>query len=259
MLVHNFSDACVNVHVCLRRLARSCRFGGVLLLAGCAGVAGDVSVAPVLRVSQKDGAYAPAALDRAVEDFVGPSRTGRVSATGRGRAASGFPDLDRDSVFGNAGAIRYRTRSSQEVAAGVRVERAVGATRTLQAQLLAGRGGARYLLPDGAAAFKSPIAIRARSRFAEARGGLSQALPMGPIPGRASLSGGAGLRLTDSRLHVTSDLLDVRSRNRQTSPFADLRLEYRPDALPARGFAEARMHGRQQMLVLRLGLDLTLP
>ena len=259
MQVHDFPISYVTFRHCVTWLARGCCLGAALMLAGCSGLPAEVSVAPVLRVAQEDVAYGPAALDRAVEDFIGPSDTGTTSA-GRGRrTASGFLDLDRDAILGNAGSIRYETQAAQELAAGARIERPLAATGALEAHFVVGRGRARFLLPDGAAAFKSPITVRARSRFAEARGGLSQALPMGPIPGRASLSGGAGLRLTDSRLRVTSDLLDVRSGNRQTSPFADLRLEYRPDALPVRGFAEARMHGRQQMLVLRLGLDMTLP
>ena len=235
---------------------------GLLLgLAGCAAAPGGVSVVPVLRVAQEDGAHGPAALDRAVADFIGPSSGAGTAAavSGRGGSSSRFLNIGPDTVFADAGTIRYEVRSAREVAAGLHLERPLGAGRALEGQLLAGRGSARYLLPEGAAAFKSPITMRAGTRFAEARGGVSQALPMGPIPGRASLSGGAGLRLTESRLHVTSDLLDVRSRSGQSSPFADLRLEYRPDALPARGFAEARLHGRHQMLVLRLGLDMTLP
>lgn len=259
MQVHYFTISYVIFRRRVTWLARGFWLGAASMLAGCSGLPEEVSVTPVLRVAQEDVAYGPAALDRAVEDFIGPSASGAPSAD-RGRGtASGFLDLDRDAILGPGGSIRYETERAQEVAAGAWIERSLSATRALEAQFVVGGGRARFLLPDGAAAFKSPITIHARNRFAEVRGGISQTLPIGPVPGQAWLSAGTGLRVTESRLRVASDLLDVRSQSRQTSGFTDLRLNYRPDALPARGFAEARLHGRQRALILRAGLDITLP
>lgn len=238
--------------------------GVLMLLAACAVPRPDGGPEPAfaLRGAQADLGYGPGALDRAVARFMAPSGAappseGLFPASGSGRAA-GRPRLRAD--------LDYSALDGQELALAAGVVQ--GLTHGWQAQymLRAGAGRARYLLPAGqlrvplgsiAVIIDEPIALQANARFLEAEALALRNLPS-PFPGQITLGAGAGLRVTQSRLRVTSGLLAIDSRHRQSQPYAVVQARYRPPRLPAQAFFEGRAYGRDTA-GLRAGVDLIWP
>lgn len=224
----------------------------MLFLAACGTGA---QIAPVAYHGQEDRAHGPAALEGAVLSFMGDSYSradirrmlARGGGGGGGVASSG----------GGGSSIPYRERHSRETALGLAARWPAG-ERAVAVRALAGGGGGRYHLPEGAGILTDPITIRARTRFIEATAMVAQrfALPL-PLPGAATLAGGVGVRHLRSRLEIRSALLDVRDTTVQSRGFVQLEARYDLVGPPGPGggiglVAQGRLYGRRTGL-LRTG------
>lgn len=239
-----------------------------MLLTGCAipHPEGDLETSFALRGAQADLGYGPAALDRAAARFMAPS--------GADTPSGGLFSSPGSGADSGASAPRPRLRSDLDYSAlhGQDLAIAVGAVQGFtqgwhaRYMLRAGQGRVRYIIPAGqlrvpvgnvAVIIDEPIAMQADARFMEAEALALRALP-GPLSGQIILGAGAGLRVTQSRLRVTSGLLAIDSRHRQGQPYALVQARYHLPHLPAQTFFEGRAYGRNAA-GLRAGMDLVWP
>lgn len=237
-----------------------------LLLAGCAlpRPEGRAYLSAGGRVAQAELGYGPAALDRAVTVFRAPAAgaaglsPGAGSPFGRSGAPVTEPSLRTD--------LDYRAITGQEAALSLGVTKPFTQGWTARLALRAGQGQVRYVIPAGqlripvggvAVTIGEPTALHAKARFAEAELLALRRVSL-PIPGQVVLGAGAGLRVTHSRLKVTSPLIALTSSHHQLQPYGVLQARYRPPRLPADVFVEGRIHGRRAA-GLRAGLNLVWP
>ncbi len=217
-------------------------------LGGCA----QVSLHPEVTLAQEDPGYAPAAVDHAVDSFLGDWGAGGGGAAGGGiGSVGGTPD--------------YRTEKSLETTIGLRVRRRLDPGWELEGAIRGGRGQGRHALPGGAGVFKDPISIAAETGFAEAEAMITRRLGPGvlpeALPGSLSLSAGLGVRQVSSRMRIDSALLAIDTSHRQRLEFGTLGARYEVPFARGGGtlalFFEARGHGRDSGL-LRGGARLIL-
>lgn len=186
---------------------------------------------------QEDQGYARAAVDHAVDSFLGDW------AVRPGGGAGGGPG-------GGGSTPTYRTDRSFETTVGIRARRQLGARWRLEGVLRGGRGHGRHFLPEGAGIFKDPITIAADTRFAEAEAMITHRFGPGvlpdALPGSVSVSAGLGVRQVYSRMRINSALLAVDTRHSQRLEFGKLGARYHVPLARGTGelalFAEARSH-----------------
>ena len=230
-------------------------------LCGLAGCAAGPAPKLALRYAQADLAYGPAALDRAVADFLGPpSASGAESGGSSGNGTTG-------SRKGKARAdIDYREIRGQEGAVMLEMRHALAQGWHLDSSLRLGQGRTRYVVPAGRLrvpygsaqlVYDEAVTLDARNRFIEVDSMLFRQLAH-PFPGIVELGAGGGLRGTDSRLQVLAAPIIIDSSHRQLQPYGAVQARYHLPHLPARGFAEARVYGRNAA-GLRAGVELALP
>lgn len=246
--------------------------GVLMLLAGCAAPQPEGGLEPAfaLRAAQADLGYGPAALDRAVAGFTGPSGADAPSgglfppsAPGVGSGAAAGTSADRPRLRAN---LDYSALDGQDLALAAGVTQHYTHGWQTQYMLRAGQGRVRYVIPAGqlrvplgnvGIIIDEPTALQASARFVEAEALALRTLPV-PVPGQITLGAGAGLRVTQSHLRVRSGLLAIDSRHRQSQPYAVVQARYRPPHLPAQAFFEGRAYGRDAA-GLRAGIDLVWP
>lgn len=235
---------CVNINFPTRIMRRFADRGAcwvVLLLFGVVGLGGCTggNLHPEITVMQEDQGYAPAAIDHAVDSFLGDWRARAGSGAGGG--------------FGGGGSTpAYRTQRSLETAFGIRARQQLDPRWQLEGVIRGGRGQGRHFLPHGAGIFKDPITIAADTRFAEAEAAITHRLGPGflpeAVPGSVSVSAGLGVRQVHSRMRINSALLAIDASLRQRLEFAKLSAQYHLPLVRGAGelalFAEARGHGR---------------
>jgi hypothetical protein len=228
-----------------------------VVLCGLAGCAAGPDPKMALRYAQADLAYGPAALDRAVADFLGPpsaSEGGAGDTSGNGttgsRRGKARADIDYREIRGQEGAVMLEMR--HPLAQGWH----------LDSSLRLGQGRTRYVVPAGRLrvaqlVYGEAVTLDARNRFIEVDSMVFRQL-VPPFPGILELGAGGGLRGTDSRLQVLAPPIIIDSRHRQLQPYGAVQARYHLPHLPARGFAEARIYGRNAA-GLRAGVELALP
>ena len=241
----------------------------LVVLAGCTVPhrEGRAEVSVAARVAQADLGYGPAALDRAVAQFLVPSGAAAPSGGLFRPSAGGGGDRDARADRPRPRAtLEYSDLDGQDLALVATATQAFTQGWQVQYALRAGQGQARYVIPAGqlrvpvgsfAVVIDEPTALQASARFVEADALVLRDLRLA-LPGRITLGAGAGLRATASRLRVTSGLLDIDSRHRQAQPYAVVQARYQPPRLPARAFVEGRAYGRRAA-GLRAGVDLVWP
>lgn len=235
----------------------------IVALAGC-------SAGPEpkfgMHFAQADLGYGQAALDHAVAGFIGP---GPARETGSGGVFGGAGDsAARRDVKARAD-IDYRAIKGQDLALIVGLQHPITEHWKLDGSMRLGQGRVDYVLPAGslrvpfgtfAVLIDEPVTLQARARFVE--GEMLAFRRIAPrLPGRLELGAGGGVRLTHSRLQVqTETLFPIRidSRHRATQPYGAVQARYRLPHLPARGFVEARVYGRNTA-GMRAGLELSFP
>ncbi|MCC5983134.1 MAG: hypothetical protein JJU42_02110 [Rhodobacteraceae bacterium] len=197
------------------------------------------AVDPVIRaglsVAQPDRAYGRGALDAAVAQFLGPYAD-RINS---GANAGGRP-------FSTGGGLEWSERGARELALLAQAAQPLGGEWSAVGTLGLGTGRARYDLPRGAGILTDPITIAAKTRFAEADVMLMR--PVLPdLPGQIDLGFGAGVRATQSDMHLRSALLDVQSRHREQRGFVQATVAYAPPRTDqVQLFGEARYYGRSK-------------
>lgn len=222
---------------------------GVLMIVGlsaCASMgAHDPDTRLGVSVAQPDRAYGRDALDAAVAQFLGPYAD-RFSGTGGGGRRP----------FSTGGGLEWSERGAREFALLAQAAQPLGeGDWSAVGTIGLGAGRARYELPRGAGILTDPITIDATTRFAEADVRLVR--PVLPdLPGQIDLGFGAGMRATQSDMHLRSALLDVQSRHREQRGFVQATVAYAPPRTDqVQLFGEARYYGRS-MGGLRGGLRL---
>lgn len=211
--------------------------GMALMLAGC----GDAPPARLMLVATPASpAIVPQALGATAQQFLGPGAGGGASGGGAGSGPSqggspGSRPLIRPDLLTPGSGTAYRLRQSRARALGLAAERPLRPGLALTGQAMIGAGRLDYRLPQGLGILRDPARITFDTRFAELEAGLAWRRDLTP---EAALRLGlaAGLHHSRTRTHVSSALLEIRNKSRQTDPYLALRgdLELRPEVLPGR-------------------------
>jgi len=232
-----------------------------VVFCGLAGCAAGPDPKLALRYAQADLAYGPAALERAVADFLGPpsaSEVGSGDTSGNGTTGSRRGKARAD--------IDYREIRGQEGAVILQIRHPMAQGWHLDSSLRLGQGHTRYVVPAGRLrvpigsaqlVYDEAVTLDARNRFIEVDSMVFRQL-VPPFRGVLELGAGGGLRGTDSRLQVLAAPIIIDSRHRQLQPYGAVQARYHLPHLPAHGFAEARVYGRNAA-GLRAGVELALP
>lgn len=235
-----------------------------MLLVSCAAPLPHKLSSPTfaVRAAQADLAYGPAALDRTVSQFLAPAREPSTGAPSFGFSEAG-PGSHSPSV--NA-TLDYSALSGFDSDVSGMLTQQLSETWQADYTLRMGQGRAAYIIPEGqlsiplgsfSVIIDEPTQLRARTYFIEAEAIALRTIPT-PIPGEVALGVGSGVRATQSDLSVTSGLLAIESRHRQTQPYAVVQARYRPPRMPAQAFVEGRAYGRNAA-GLRAGVQLMWP
>lgn len=202
-----------------------CGLGLALLPAGC----GDAPPARLMLVATPaQPSIVPQALGATAQQFLGP-------AAGAGPAQGGSPGsrpLIRPDLLTPGSGTAYRLRQNRARALGLTTERPLRPGLALTGQAVMGTGRLDYRLPQGLGILRDPARITFDSRFVELEAGLAWRRDLTP-DAALRLGLAAGLHHSRTRTHVSSALLEIRNKSRQTDPYLALRgdLELRPGAL----------------------------
>lgn len=221
-------------------------FFAALAMTGCGGDRQDQGPAQdfVPQISlfavqgPEDSVFIPAALERTALEFLGPPRPAGAAASG------GAPPLIRPDMLSPGSTTTYQRTQSQARALGIRAEHPLHANLSATARMTLGEGRSVYVLPQGLGVLRDPTTIRFDTRLATLESGLAWHQELLPgVAGTAEMA--LGLRYTQTRTHVLSALLDVRSQNGQRDGYIAFRGAVGLHPGPGRGAldigAEARL------------------
>jgi hypothetical protein len=203
----------------VRPVAPFRRWGLLALLMGCAAPEGSIHHI-ALRSGQDETVFTIAALDAAVQQFIGPATpaSGGESQTGTTRTAGGITGA---SLSPNSATPYFRGKNARLFAeADLRYPLRSGFQ--LAGRMTAGQGYSHYTLPDGAGILKDPVDITFKTRFVTAEAGVIWEHPLSPHT-TVALGAGAGLRLTHSKTAVTAPVLRIYNTSSQQDRYIALR------------------------------------
>lgn len=135
---------------------------------------------------------------------------------------SGPSTLIRADMLSPGSDTDYRLLQSRSRSIGLHAKQPLGRNLSATARLTLGEGRTAYSLPQGLGILRDPATIRFETSFATLETGLAWHHSLLPgLSGTVEMALGA--RQTHTRTHVSSALLDVRSKSRQVDPYIALR------------------------------------
>jgi len=224
------------------------------LLSACGP---DSGVTPVLRLEVQDVGFAEPALARTVNAFLGNAQNAPESSTGD--CVAGRPETDGTaslSADDTLDQVDFRVRDLHEISAGMRFRVFEGNNGRIGLRVLAGRGRAKILLPDGVDIFVDAMTVTAKTRFFETAVTVEQSLsPLGIPSERFSVTAEAGHRHTKSEVSLRSALIrrDDTGTDNQTFLGAGLRVNLGPRHATRLDIGLRTLRGRGAIARLGIG------
>lgn len=116
----------------------------------------------------------------------------------------------------------YRLVQSRSRSVGIRAEQPLRHNLSATARLTLGEGRTTFALPQGLGILRDPATIRFATRFSTIEAGIAWRRPV--LPGASStVEMALGLQHRQTKTHVSSALLDVRSTSYQRDAYIALR------------------------------------
>lgn len=190
-----------------------------MAITGC--TAKGPGFAPQTRIiatqGPEDNVFIVPALDRTAQEFLGLSGSGPSPPPRDGPAVVIRPDM-----LSPGSETAYRLVQSRSRSVGLQAEQPLGRTLSATARLTVGEGRTAYALPQGLGILRDPANIRFKTRFATVESGIAWRREVWPgVSGQVEMA--FGMRHTRTGTHVSSALLDVRSKSRQRDSYIALR------------------------------------